>query len=205
MKSYRCVEGAYRTELTVRKSRFIATASECSGAEDAAEFIKRVKKEFPDARHTAYAYIADEYGVETGYSDDGEPSSTAGLPILNVISKRDLKRTVVAVTRYFGGIKLGTGGLVSAYTDAAVAVLDRAKLKVRTQCVRVSVKAGYSCHSALEAYLKGLEVKEYSAEFSDRVSVSFYVPEDDLKTALDKINELSNGAAEIEFNETAFR
>ena len=122
--------GESKAEITVERSRFLAVAAGVTDEKQAAEFVAGVAKRFYDATHNCYAFSA---GGAKRFSDDGEPSGTAGKPILNVIEQKKLVNTAVVVTRYFGGVKLGAGGLVRAYSNAAAAALDRAEL---ARCVK---------------------------------------------------------------------
>lgn len=111
----------FRQEITIEKSRFICSLKKVSCEEEAQEFIKQIKKEFWDATHNCSAYLVDELSQRS--SDDGEPSGTAGIPMLEVLRKNDLTGTCVVVTRYFGGIKLGAGGLVRAYSGSVAGAI----------------------------------------------------------------------------------
>ena len=111
-------------ELEINKSRFIAYKLELSSLDEVKPFLEKLKKEHKKARHVCYAYVYNKEIVSEKCSDDGEPSGTAGYPILNVIKKKNLTNVLVAVVRYFGGIKLGAGGLTRAYTKACAGVLD---------------------------------------------------------------------------------
>ena len=125
-RSYLTVAGETEVRTEIKRSEFIATIAHVEDGESAEAFVKAVRKRFPDATHNCYAYISDERGNETRFSDDGEPGGTAGQPMLEVLKKRGLMRTAVVVTRYFGGIKLGAGGLVAAYTDGVSKAADAA-------------------------------------------------------------------------------
>lgn len=127
----------YRTEQTIKRSRFIASVARTSSAEEAKDFVARIKEEFSDARHNCWAYVAGAAGAtdQVGASDDGEPKGTAGRPMLTVLTHSGIGELTVVVTRYFGGILLGTGGLVKAYQSTTRLALDalplRKKLKTR--------------------------------------------------------------------------
>ena len=117
----------YRSEKVIERSRFIATCSHIESEEEARVFLARVRTEFPDATHHCYAFVADTLGNLMRFSDDGEPQGTAGMPILDALRGKKLYQTAVVVTRYFGGVKLGAGGLVRAYAGAASECLDGAE------------------------------------------------------------------------------
>ena len=116
---------AGEAELIVKRSRFIAVARTIEKRDDVKDFVAEFKKEHRESRHVCYAFIADEKGLEFGYDDDGEPSGTAGKPIYQALQSFEVKKSAIAVVRYFGGIKLGAGGLTHAYRDAATAVVDK--------------------------------------------------------------------------------
>ena len=152
-KFYLTVDGVTENTVEIKRSKFIATLSHVESGEDAEAFVRAVRKRYPDATHNCYAYIADELGNETRFSDDGEPGGTAGQPMLEVLRKKGIVKAAVVVTRYFGGIKLGAGGLVAAYTDSVTEVLDAAGIRRMTECAEVTVECDYSDHSAIESAL----------------------------------------------------
>ncbi|NLE06207.1 MAG: DUF3795 domain-containing protein, partial [Crenarchaeota archaeon] len=116
MSNYKSIHKYGRDEIIINKSKFIGTAAPVENEEEAVSFIESIRKEFKDATHNCYAYVIGENRNIQRYSDDGEPSGTAGMPILNVINQENLINVAVVVTRYFGGVLLGAGGLVRAYT-----------------------------------------------------------------------------------------
>ncbi len=136
--SVRCGE----SELAVKKSRFIAVASPASSRDEVKALVARLKKEHREARHVCYGYIADDGGLDFGYDDDGEPNGTAGRPIYQAIDTMGARHAAVAVVRYFGGIKLGVGGLTRAYRDAAADVIAKTLVKVELRRVYEAVASG---------------------------------------------------------------
>ena len=130
-------------EYTEKRSRFIATLYPCDTEEKAAEFINKMRYEYWDARHNCFAYSV-ENGAVKRFSDDGEPHGTAGKPILEVIEGAGITNTVIVVTRYFGGVLLGTGGLVRAYTKAAKDAIDLSQRVLMTPCNVFSCSCSYS-------------------------------------------------------------
>ena len=149
---YLSLKGECETQKIIEKSRFITTSKHVSGEEEAREFILSIKRKFPDATHRCYGYIADGLGNFPRFSDDGEPSGTAGMPILEVIKNKGLYETAVAVTRYFGGIKLGAGGLVRAYSSCAAENLDIAEKVVYDICSQSEYSVDYSLVDAVTRY-----------------------------------------------------
>ena len=128
MKAYTTVLGASEAEFTEKKSRFIGRCFPVETEDEAFAVIADVKKRHWDATHNCYAFIVGENGLTQRFSDDGEPSGTAGMPILDVIKQKGLTNTLIVVTRYFGGILLGAGGLVRAYSKAAASAVDCADM-----------------------------------------------------------------------------
>lgn len=140
---YLSVNGECRTRKTIEKSQFITTARHISSEEEAQKFIAEMRKKYADATHNCYAYVADRLGNCLRFSDDGEPSGTAGMPILDVIRNKKLYETAVVVTRYFGGIKLGAGGLVRAYSGCASENLDATQKVLYEMCSQSEYTVAY--------------------------------------------------------------
>lgn len=141
--SYKTVEKRAREIIVEKKSKFIATACPCATEDEAIAFVNEIRKEFPDATHNVYAYSIDENQIFR-YSDDGEPSGTSGMPVLDTMRKDEIVDTAIVVTRYFGGTLLGTGGLVHAYSEAARLALCSAGIVTRKMCNIVSVNVDYT-------------------------------------------------------------
>lgn len=146
---YLSLKGECETQKIIEKSRFITTSKHISGEEEAKDFIADIRRKFPDATHNCYAYIADNLGNFPRFSDDGEPSGTAGMPILEVIKNKKFYETAVVVTRYFGGIKLGAGGLVRAYSGSAAENLEMAEKVLYETCSESQYSVDYSSVDAV--------------------------------------------------------
>ena len=140
---YLSVNGECRTRKTIEKSQFITTARHISSEEEAQNFIAEMRKKYADATNNCYAYVADRLGNCLRFSDDGEPSGTAGMPILDVIRNKKLYETAVVITRYFGGIKLGAGGLVRAYSGCASENLDATQKVLYEMCSQSEYTVAY--------------------------------------------------------------
>ena len=140
---YLSVNGECRTRKTIEKSQFITTARHISSEEEAQNFIAEMRKKYADATHNCYAYVADRLGNCLRFSDDGEPSGTAGMPILDVIRNKKLYETAVVVTRYFGGINLGAGGLVRACSGCASENLDATQKVLYEMCSQSEYTVAY--------------------------------------------------------------
>lgn len=197
---YRVPAGAHRTEISVKRSRFIATAARAPTAEAAHALVARVREEMPDATHHCWAFVAGPPGstAQIGMSDDGEPHGTAGRPMLHALLHGGVGEIVVVCTRYFGGVKLGTGGLSRAYADAVKAVLDSLPTLERVERVRLDVRVDYGVVDALRRLFaeRGVVVEEeaYGADVRYRVGVP--VPE--LEAFREALADLSQGRARIE-------
>jgi len=158
-------------EIVIRKSRFIGHARPVATEEEAVQFVEQIKKKYWDATHNCSAYVVGERDEWQKALDDGEPSGTAGKPILEVIKHRNLKNVAVVVTRYFGGIMLGAGGLVRAYTNGAAAGIDAAGPIVKTLHREIAVEVDYTWYGKLENVLRERGVRIGDIAFTDRVRV----------------------------------
>lgn len=195
MKSYKYADGTFEAVYEIKRSKFIATVMGEVDGDSAETFVKNIKKKYADATHNCYAYIGDINGQATRFSDDGEPSGTAGQPILEVLRKKGLVRTAVVVTRYFGGIKLGAGGLVGAYTESAVLGIESAKIATKTKCTQIAISIDYPLYSSVEKLVWRNNWILESTDFGDGVVVKVWVKDDDVDTALAQIRETTLGRA----------
>lgn len=143
LEKYLSVAGETQTEKIIEKSRFLTTSRHVESEDEAREFIAETSKKYADATHNCYAYISDKLGNFLRFSDDGEPQGTAGMPILEVIKSKRLVEVAVVVTRYFGGIKLGAGGLLRAYSGCAAENLDAAAKVLYETCSELKVTVDY--------------------------------------------------------------
>lgn len=197
MKTYRYVDGEYEVKIEMKRSIFIATVKGELNADEADEFVKSVRKRYPDATHNCYAYVGDELGNVTRFSDDGEPSGTAGQPILDVLRKQNIVKTAIVVTRYFGGIKLGAGGLVGAYSGAAADGVKAGKISRKVECALVEIKSDYPTHATVEKLLRKSNVLIDEVDYCDDVTVKVFVPLDDKNSFMQSVNESSLGRSHI--------
>lgn len=193
MNTYRAIDGEYETIVEIKKSKFIATVFGPVDADSAEAFVKRIKKKYPDATHNCYAYISDIYGQATRFSDDGEPGGTAGQPILEVLRRRGIVKSAVVVTRYFGGIKLGAGGLVGAYAGTASDALDNAVVTEYTKCVRLNIKTRYVDFAQIESYARRKSLVLDEIDYSEDVSATLWVEEAYAGKVSDEILALTSG------------
>ena len=157
-------------EIVEKKSKFMANLIHVESIEDAENKIKEIKKKYYDARHNCVAYRVSEGGqIVEKSSDDGEPSGTAGGPMLNILQKNNLCNLVVIVTRYFGGILLGTGGLVRAYSDATLQVIEKATKVIKVQGVKIEVGLDYSNLEIFKYYCKNNDINIRNINYSENI------------------------------------
>lgn len=184
-------------EFEEKKSVFIASAFVVQTMQDAEEAVANVKKHYPDATHHCYAY-ALKSGAYRRFNDDGEPSGTAGMPILNVIERLSLSNTLVVVTRYFGGIKLGAGGLVRAYSSAAAQVLTKAGKSVYVKGSCGSIDVDYDDYAVVERYLLSRKVRIDNKIFGNGVEI-FVTTSLDWNIIENDVTDMCRGGALCEF------
>lgn len=191
------VRGESYAEYVIKKSKFIARAVHITTEEEAQAYLRGGKKQYWDARHNCYAYRLGMNFEKQKSSDDGEPSGTAGKPILEVLKNKGLTNTLIVVTRYFGGIKLGTGGLIRAYGTAAVAALDNAIIEDYIDCRILYLQTDYSFLSATERLLPDFEAVITKRDFADFVGLTVEVPEDKADEYLLALRDKTNGTLTV--------
>jgi len=196
--SYLTIELPSETEIKVKGSRFIARTLMSDSVENAASQLDLIRKKEYSATHNCYAYIVGHVGQAVfKYSDDGEPSGTAGKPIYDTIAGRNLTDILLIVTRYYGGTKLGTGGLVRAYSQAAIAALDQSGVRTNYLTESLSIELEISKYNQLLRLFEKFEASSREASFSDKVKLICDVRKS-RRTELEKgIVELSSGQARI--------
>ncbi|HZK42755.1 MAG TPA: YigZ family protein [Syntrophomonadaceae bacterium] len=194
---YFSVENNAVEEIIIKKSRFISYISPVYDEEEVQKTLDFAKNKWPQARHYCFAYILKNNTLVERYSDAGEPSGTAGVPILSVLRNNNLENVMVVVIRYFGGILLGAPGLVRAYSQATSLVIQKAGIKRFDLCIRLQIICDYSYWGNIEHKLlqKGIIVSDI--EYSDKVKAHIYCPIDEQERCKKTIIENSNGTAEI--------
>ncbi len=197
MQEYLTIAGAGVGEYEEKRSRFIGSVIPVTTEQEAIDHINRIKKENFGARHNVYAYILRENSL-TRYSDDGEPHSTAGMPTLDVLRKSGLTDVCVVVTRYFGGVLLGTGGLVRAYTAAAKAAIDNAGVVKMQYCNICKALCDYSDAEQLTRVITSCGGNVSDTLYTDKVEVVFAVRENDFALLCDKVTETFCGRIKVE-------
>ncbi|MBE6560096.1 MAG: YigZ family protein [Ruminococcaceae bacterium] len=181
-------------EMTERKSVFIGTAAPVTSEEEARALIEEMRREYHDATHNVYAYILNG-GAVARYSDDGEPQGTAGVPVLNVLKMSGATDLCVVVTRYFGGILLGAGGLVRAYSAAAKLAIDTAGIVTMTDFAVLTIRCSYSDYQKLTVQLPKYGATEDSTEFLSDVTVTAGIENSRAPALIAAVSELTNGRA----------
>ncbi|MGN0820071.1 MAG: YigZ family protein [Christensenellaceae bacterium] len=199
MDEYLSVEREAENEIVIERSRFITFVKRVETEADAKDFIATIRKKHGLATHNCYAYVV-ENGLIRRFSDDGEPSKTAGAPILEAITGNNLSNVVVVVTRYFGGIKLGAGGLVRAYIDSASTCIKKANVVKFVKCDVFAVRTDYQSQKLLNGALKEAGAVVLDTEYGESVTIKFYVGCDaveNLKTVLLKWFKMEIGLEKI--------
>ena len=203
-ESYRTVLCQAEGELVEKRSRFIATVKPVKTEDEAIEFLEILKKKYWDARHNVYAYVLEENNIQR-YSDDGEPAGTAGVPVLEMIKKEGLSNLIVVVTRYFGGILLGTGGLVHAYSKSAKLGVEAAKPVTMLLCREITVECDYTGLGRLQSEIcsQGLSMGEI--EYAENVKIPVFVAESQVDSFVSGIVDKMNGRVRIEMGESGYK
>ena len=194
---YYTIKGYGEHEIVIQKSRFIAYINRSTTEEAAQQFIQEIKKKNWNATHNCSAYMIGEHNQIQKANDDGEPSGTAGIPMLEVLKKRDLKDTVVVVTRYFGGIKLGAGGLIRAYGKATSEGINATGIVERKLVSTMHITIDYTWLGKIENELRASEYLLKDIHYLDKVEIEVYVTDIQRKPFNDWMIELTNGQAEI--------
>lgn len=195
---YTAPRATFQKELEIKKSIFLATLIPVKNEEEAQEAIAKMKKEKRDATHNCSAYRIGAEGIYEKSSDDGEPQGTAGHPMLHVLQMNELTNTLAIVTRWFGGIKLGAGGLTRAYTQSLADAVKEADLVRYTPHEKYTVSFPYTTAGAFENHIKGTDIIVKDRQFSDKVTVTFLTLPDKAETHTRWLTDATGGKAEIQ-------
>ncbi len=192
--------GRFRSEIEVERSRFITTVQSITSADEAQRFIAEIKSEFPDANHNCWAYLIGTPGStdKIGMSDDGEPHGSAGKPMLTALQYSSLGDTAVVVTRYFGGIKLGKGGMVKAYTAAVKTALEQVPRSERVDWVHLQATIDYALVTPFQRRLTEFEVEIIDTDYSEQVTYQIRMPQEHSQTFRSMFNDLTAGQGVLE-------
>lgn len=197
MSSYKTLHDFGSDEIIIEKSTFIGYAKPIKTEEEAVEFVNEIKKKHKDATHNVWAYTVGPTMNIQRYSDDGEPQGTAGIPTLEVIKKEDLRDVVVVVTRYFGGIKLGAGGLVRAYTKGAKVGLEAAKIIEKVMYKEVKIKIDYNQLGKVQNEIMNLGYFIKDTIYEDNVEIIVYSKLEDVEALTSRIVDITSATAGI--------
>ena len=189
------IDKQYTASQIIKKSEFICNLFPIKSPDDAIYILQNIRKKYHDATHNCYAFIYGETGEYAKSSDDGEPSQTAGVVILDALKKNDLTNVLAVVTRYFGGIKLGAGGLVRAYSSSVGLVCKDITLLKLQKCTTVTFIFSYTYYNYIEKYLSKYE--EINKDFQANITVSYLLPTEDIPEATKRIQEITKNQVEV--------
>ncbi|RHE86618.1 YigZ family protein [Streptococcus anginosus] len=194
---FRTIKEDGQVQEEIKKSRFICHIKRVTTEDEARNFIQSVKKEHYKATHNCSAFILGERSEMKRSSDDGEPSGTAGVPMLGVLENHQLTNVCAVVTRYFGGIKLGAGGLIRAYAGSvALAIKEIGSVHIKEQ-LGLRLTLSYSQYQELPNFLKAKQLQEQDTSFTEQVQTTIFVDKDDKDSVIEKLIELFNGKIDI--------
>ena len=196
MEEYKTLRAPASDEFTEKRSRFIGYAQPVSTQVEAAAFIERIKKQHHDATHNVFAYLLREGQLER-YSDDGEPQGTAGIPMLEVFRRAGVTNAVCVVTRYFGGVLLGTGGLVRAYQGAVQAGLASSTIIDKKEGIQLTVGTDYTGLGKLQYLIAQQNLTLIDTVYTEKVELQLMVPVEQQQEVEKEIVEATNGSARI--------
>ena len=186
------IEENVDAQIVEKKSKFICNVIYVQSIEEAEEQINAIRKKYFDAKHHCYAYsIMDSSGIVNRFSDDGEPSGTAGAPMLNIINKNELVNVLVVVTRYFGGVLLGTGGLVKAYSEATLEAIEKAKLVVEERGYEASLEMNYNDFEKFQYYCNKNNIKVIKTDYLEKIKCYIEINDQDKDNILNNLSENS--------------
>lgn len=194
--AYKTISEVAEASFIERRSEFIGYIAPVTTNEQAVSYINQIRERHRKATHNVYAYILRE-GNTSRYSDDGEPQGTAGIPVLDVLQKRELTDVCCVVTRYFGGILLGGGGLVRAYSHSATIAVDASHIMEMCDCYTVSINIDYNMYGKLTYILPDFDIIEVSTDFLDTVTMQIYVKKIQYQLLHDKLIDSFNGKISI--------
>ena len=200
-KSVRTVFSRHESEKIIEKSRFLTYSAHVESEEEARAFVAEIRKMHTLATHVCYAFVADKTGNLQRFSDDGEPQGTAGVPMLEVLKAKKLFETAVAVVRYFGGIKLGAGGLVRAYSSSVAENLDGADIRVLEMCQELVIEVDYTGTDGVQKYLSTHPCSLLSTDYGEKVRFKVAVKKADADSFLTALVDYMQGRVKIENGE----
>ena len=201
---YKTLRLSSSDEFIVNKSRFIGYAAPCETEEEALAFLNSIRTKHKDATHNCYAYIIGRNAGIMRYSDDGEPGGTAGMPMMEVLKAQGVVNCCVVVTRYFGGVLLGAGGLVRAYTQGTVVALKAAQVVVMEPSQQYICEVSYPLWDKVQHAMRSLPLQVVSSEFTTAVSFTILVREKDADEVLDTLTRVTDARFDYLLEDESF-
>lgn len=195
MKTYKTIQKQSSDEFVERKSKFIGHVSPVCSEQEVTDFIAKIKAEHLQATHNCWAYILRENNIQR-YNDDGEPQGTAGIPILEVLKKEEIVNVAVVVTRYYGGIQLGAGGLIRAYSQGAKIALDAGVRVTMARCFIVDILLPYSIYDIFLASTAEYPMITINTEYGEKITVTLRLRCDFFEILQEALKEISSGTVE---------
>lgn len=197
MRSYLTIKQAGNFEIDIKKSQFICNIARTETKEEAEAFITQIKKEHSSATHNCYAYVLGMDNEVMKQNDNGEPSGTAGAPILNVLEQLELRNVTAVVTRYFGGIKLGAGGLIRAYSNATSKAIEHIGVNQRQPQTESALTIAYPLQGKLEHFLAKQQIQTVDTQYTDKVSLTIALNTTEYDEKVSLINDFLNAQVTI--------
>lgn len=201
-KPYLTVESFAQHEIDIKKSRFICTLAPIKSEDEAKEIIERISKENNKANHNCYAYLVGDHDQVIRESDNGEPSGTAGVPILEVLQKNHLHDTLAIVTRYFGGIKLGAGGLIRAYSNATSSALENIGIVQLVEKQAIEIKLAYNQLDPLNYFLNQKNLEIQNIDYTETILATLYISIEQVNQLIDELTNLFSGTLQFKLTDT---
>lgn len=195
---YKTIYAQVNGSFEVNKSEFIGYIKPCNTEEEALEFIEKIKTKHKDATHNCFAYIIGKDKLIQRFSDDGEPSGTAGIPMLEVLKKEDLTDICIVATRYFGGIKLGAGGLVRAYSKSVRVALEESTIVIRQKFYKLKLIIDYTYIGSIENFIAINDIQVINKEYLEKVSIELYYSIQKTNEFKKNMNDLTSGTMNID-------
>ncbi len=205
LREYITVNSEATGEIVVKKSKFIATIKKVETVLKATEELNKIRETYKDASHNTYAYIINNNSTYQKYNDDGEPKGTAGLPILAVLNHNKLENILVVVTRYFGGTKLGVGGLTRAYSKATVNALEKVIIVKMQRCINVELSCDYQLVGKIQSKLKENNITIDHSQFLEKVTFHITIKDDMARQIEKDIIDLTSNRCEFKIIEEVYR
>lgn len=195
MRGYLVVESPGNSEIIEKKSRFIAHVFPIESEQQALDYIEKIKKKYWDARHNCFAFVVGKNNEIQRFSDDGEPQGTAGKPILEVLINKNIRNTLIVVTRYFGGTLLGTGGLVRAYGLSAKTGLENAEVKRVCAGIKMDVIADYNSMGKIKYIIGQMGINPDDEQYTEKVTITVTIKDSECQQLKTKITDATGGKA----------